>query len=90
MNTEKTDSFNRRDPQAVEYSRQNKISSTAKFNTISEMKQHHAAIQVLHKNGYSPDAMKKISNQFLDSVKYAMNEIERMKENVEAIANNPY
>lgn len=90
MNTETIERPNRRDPQAIEHMRQNKISSRAKFNTISEMKQQHAAIQVLYKNGYSPDAMKKISNQFLDSVEYAMNEIERMKENVEAIAKNPY
>lgn len=90
MNTEKPDSFNRRDPQAVEYRRQNKISSKAKFNTISEMKQQHAAIQVLHKNGYCPDSLKTISRQFLDSTEFALNDIERMKENVEAIANNPY
>lgn len=81
---------NRRDPEVLERIRQNKISSRAKFNTISEMKQHHAAIQVLHKNGYSPDAMKEISRQFLDSTEYAMREIERMKENVEAITKNPY
>ena len=73
-----------------ERQRQDKVSSRMKFATISEMKQQHAAIKVLHRNGYDPSALQAVSNQFLDSVSFAMREIEAMRDNMQQIANNPY
>jgi len=73
-----------------ERKRQNRVGSQCKFNTLSEMRQQHAAIQTLRNNGYDPAALKQIANQFLDSVDYALRDYNRMREDMQLIAENPY
>ena len=73
-----------------ERKRQNRVGSQCKFATITEMRQQHAAIQTLRNNGYDPAALKQIANQFLDSVDYALRDYNRMREDMQLIAENPY
>lgn len=80
--------------EANEARRQHKVGSNVKFSTISEMKQQFSAIKVLHNNGYDPAALRDITKQFLGALRiymeYALSEVNRMKEQAEEIASNPY
>ena len=73
-----------------ERKRQNRVGSQCKFNTLTEMRQQHAAIQTLRNNGYDPAAVIQIATQFLDSVDYALQDYNRMRNEIQLIAENPY
>ena len=68
--------------------RSRKESSAAKFVTIGEMKTHHNAIQTLYKNGYNGDALRQIAGEFQDSIQFALNDINRMRDNMSEILNS--
>ena len=67
--------------------RQRKQHSKAKFHTISEMKQHHNAIEILYKNGYDGNALRQLAGEFQDSIQYALDDINRMRDNMSEIVN---
>jgi transposase len=73
-----------------ERNRQHKIGSNAKFTTITEMKQHHSAINILYHNGYDACALKEISGQFFAQWNTLCLKFEQMRNNVEKIYDNPY
>ena len=68
--------------------RERKERSTAKFRTIGEMKQHHNAIQTLYKNGYDGNALRHIAGEFQDSIQFALDDINRMRDNMSEILNS--
>ena len=59
--------------------------SARKFTTISEMKTQHNAIQTLYKNGYDKHALRNIAGQFQDSIQYALDDVNRMRDNMNEI-----
>ena len=73
-----------------ENKRQNRVGSSCKFETLTEMKQQHAAIQTLRNNGYDPTAIQQIGKQFLDSVDFALQDYNRMRNEIKEIVENPY
>ena len=68
--------------------RSRKEHSAAKFRTINEMKQHHNAIQTLYENGYDGNALRQIAGEFQDSIQFALNDINRMRDNMSEILNS--
>jgi len=65
--------------------RERKKYDKAKFHTLSEMKQHHNAIQTLYKNGYDSHSLKQIAGEFQDSIQFALEDINRMRVNMDEI-----
>lgn len=70
--------------------RNRKENSKQKFATIGEMKTQHNAIQTLYKNGYDGNALRQIAGEFQDSIQFALNDINRMRDNMSEIINNTH
>lgn len=77
-----------REPTTTKELRERKERSAAKFNTITKMKQQHNAIQTLYKNGYDGNALRQIAGEFQDSIQFALNDINRMRDNMSEILNS--
>jgi hypothetical protein len=72
----------------IQEQRQQKENRAKKFTSISEMRTHHNAIQTLYKNGYDKGALKHIAGEFQDSIQYALDEVNHMRNNMSDIVNS--
>lgn len=70
--------------------RNRKENSKQKFATIGEMKTHHNAIKTLYRNGYDKHALRHIAGEFQDSIQFALDEVNRMRDNMSEIINNTH
>lgn len=78
----------KKEPPTTKELRSRKERSAMKFNTISEMKQHHNAIHTLYKNGYHGESLRHIAGEFQDSIQFALDDINRMRDNMSEILNS--
>lgn len=70
--------------------RSSKERNPRKFSTIGEMKTHHNAIKTLYRNGYDKHALHQIAGEFQDSIQFALDEVNRMRDNMSEIIDNTH
>jgi hypothetical protein len=68
--------------------RSRKEGNLEKFSSISEMKTQHNAIQTLYKNGYDKSSLRQIACEFQDSIQFALNQVNSMRDNMNEIIHN--
>ena len=56
-----------------------KRATDKKFDSVPSMRRHLNAIKVLAESGYDKNALERVTDEWQNSAKYAVDEIERMK-----------